>query len=112
MSDRGRIHREVYHTTRWRNLRASALDRQPLCQRCGLKGLTVGACVVHHVRPIREGGDPWDPGNLECVCRKCHNAEHNAPEPEPTEVRAWRERKGRRVVTRQDARKARGFGTP
>jgi len=66
-----------YDTRRWRRLREAALDRDDgLCRRCRAAGLTAPASVVHHVRPVGEGGEPWDLGNLESLCRACHESEH------------------------------------
>jgi len=90
--DRATIHRTVYNTRRWQALRADHLARHPLCARCTR---TIPAVIVHHRTPIRHGGDPWDPDNLESLCQSCHNAEHNAPAPVPEGIRQWRERLGR-----------------
>ena len=47
---------------------------------------------VDHVRPLDKGGDPWDPANLQALCRGCHiqkTAAENRREPTPAEA-AWR----------------------
>ena len=49
-----------------------------LCERCAKQGRTEIAEAVHHILPIREGGDPWDQGNLQAVCRACHTEIHNS----------------------------------
>lgn len=101
---------EVYRKgRRWRKLRAAHLDGQPLCQRCAAKGLTVAATIVHHVHAIADGGDPWDPGNLESICLDCHNLEHNPPQPVNLERARWDRKMGRAGRTRQSDRAARGF---
>ncbi len=53
-----------------------------LCVNCLKVGLTAAAELVHHVQPIRKGGDPWDIDNLESLCRRCHAEEH-AEKPDP-----------------------------
>ncbi len=89
--DRRTLWRTVYNTRRWRTLRAAQLESQPLCACCPT---TEPATIVHHITPIRAGGDPWDAANLESLCQSCHNAIHNAPVPVDPEVRRWHERLG------------------
>ena len=72
MVTRKEAHRKVYNTRRWRNLRAWILSRNRVC-RCGR--LTT---MVHHIDPIRDGGDPWELSNLEALCHACHRREHPA----------------------------------
>ena len=61
-----------------------------LCARCREHGLTVSAEIVHHIRPMKQGGDPWARSNLEAVCRTCHEARHRDVDDIPLEIRAWR----------------------
>jgi 5-methylcytosine-specific restriction endonuclease McrA len=56
----------------WRKVRDGVLEARPRCVRCGGK-----AVLVHHVVPIREGGDRLDPANMEPLCGRCHNREHH-----------------------------------
>ncbi|MGW5720794.1 HNH endonuclease [Amycolatopsis sp. NPDC003865] len=58
-------------TRRWRRLRAAQLASQPLCQRAGCRHL---ATEVDHVQPLSEGGERYDPSNLQSLCRDCHQA--------------------------------------
>ena len=87
---------EVYNTPRWAALRRRVRERDGyLCQRCKENGLTGPAEIVHHVRPIRDGGDPFDLENLISVCRPCHEELHEAEKPKKPEIpgaRDWRER--------------------
>jgi len=92
--DRQEAYRTVYNTKRWKELRSDHLNTRPLCARCQAAGLTIGATIVHHITPIRAGGDPWDPANLESLCQSCHNAEHNPPAPVRVALRKMRERFG------------------
>ena len=82
MVTRKEVHRNVYNTRRWRNLRVWILSRNRVCK-CGR--LTT---MVHHIHPIRDGGDPWEPANLQSLCRACHRREHLAG---GTESAAWSE---------------------
>ena len=78
---RQEVRETVYNTPRWKALRLQTLNIQPICP-CGRL-----ATMVHHVQPIRDGGDPWDRDNLKSLCAKCHNAEHAGPRQ--PEVLAW-----------------------
>lgn len=67
------------YDARWRRTRAAMLRARPWCQECGAR-----AQHVHHVDergPLGPRGH--SPGNLECLCDRCHNAwtarRQNAP---------------------------------
>lgn len=45
------------------------------CTRCG----HAGKLEAHHVKPLHKGGQPYDQGNLEGVCRACHLDIHKRP---------------------------------
>ena len=60
---------------RWRRVRAIYLSRHPLCERCKQHGWLRPAVDVHHIKPIADGGDVYDLGNLEALCRTCHSQE-------------------------------------
>ena len=57
-----------YDLKAWRNLRAMALHRQPLCVACRSKPST----DVDHIVPIAEGGGN-EAGNLQALCHACHS---------------------------------------
>jgi 5-methylcytosine-specific restriction enzyme A len=63
-----------YASQRWRlHRRRPQLAREPLCEWCKWKGLTVEAEVVHHA--LAHGGDPekfWH-GELVSLCKPCHD---------------------------------------
>lgn len=74
------------------------LVREPLCRQCARAGLTVAAEEVDHVRPVSAGGDPWAAGNIQPLCRRCHE-EKSAAETRARAAarltpqrRAWRDR--------------------
>ena len=88
-----RERREVYATKRWKALRAKVLlSAGHMCARCRREWRRSLAVLVHHVEPIRQGGDPWNESNLEPVCNACHEAAHaeleKAERPDP-ERDAW-----------------------
>lgn len=61
--------RRVYASRRWKRTRAYVLARDGYrCVPCGKRGVL----EVHHKRPIALGGDWFDLGNLEAICRDCH----------------------------------------
>ena len=51
-----------------------------LCQRCTAAGRRAPAALVHHRKPIRSGGAPFEPENCEALCGPCHQALHQALE--------------------------------
>jgi len=59
-----------YNTRQWQKLRMSVLMDEPLCRKCKIKAAT----VVDHIRPVRQGGDFWNPENLQPLCKWCHNS--------------------------------------
>lgn len=67
---------EVYRSKRWRKLRALVLTERPYCQRDGCQA---PATDVDHVRRIEDGGDPWNPSNLQSLCHP-HHSEKTARE--------------------------------
>ncbi|WP_322997214.1 HNH endonuclease signature motif containing protein [Castellaniella sp.] len=58
------------NSTTWRKLRASVLEREPLCRHCAARGITEPATDVDH-----RSGDPSDnsPQNLCPLCHSCHS---------------------------------------
>ena len=75
---------------RWERVRRRVLERDGWrCRRCG----KAGRLEVDHVVPVEAGGDPWDPSNLQTLCRGCHIAKSRAEgtQPESPERAAWRQ---------------------
>ena len=73
-SEAAKAWRKLYRTAAWLALRAAQLAAHPLCSRCLQRGFTVAATVANHIIPHR--GDLvlfFDPGNLESVCKPCHD---------------------------------------
>ena len=64
-----------YAKKAWRNLRASKLREDPLCESCKRDKQYITATVVDHIKPRRDHPDlelSWD--NLQSLCEKCHNS--------------------------------------
>lgn len=78
------IHRYVYNTSRWAELRLNYLIQNPLCKNCLKKGLLVSVADIHHIIPISTGGCDiqkiqalgFDYYNLKGLCKDCHKKEH------------------------------------
>ncbi len=72
--DQPRAGRSIYSTERWKQLSAAMRKSARYCQSCGASGKRL---VVDHIVELRDGGDPWSPGNLVCICWSCHTAKTN-----------------------------------
>lgn len=74
--------REFYNSTAWKKTRdAYKASRQGLCERCLAKGFITPCEEVHHkVRltadNINDTSISLSYSNLECLCRECHEKEH------------------------------------
>ena len=86
-SDRG-------YDYRWREVRIRFMRVHPICQRCAGRGRTTAASLVHHIKPINEGGARYETKNLMSLCNDCHEVIHGKgrwkPRTEgPSRVRRW-----------------------
>ncbi len=76
-------------TRRWRRLRLAVLLRDGReCQRCGK---LLGYAEVDHIKPVKQGGKPFDLANLQTLCLEHHRlktAEDMGYAPDP-EHDAW-----------------------
>ncbi len=68
--------REVYRSRRWTELSKAKRQADQFCERCQRAGRITPATLVHHKVPIKDGGDPWEWGNLESVCGGCQRKAH------------------------------------
>lgn len=68
--------RRLYHTSRWRALRAFILNRDPYCSRCDAKGISTPSDTVNHIVKAKDDPDRfYDETNLEGVCTPCHSSD-------------------------------------
>lgn len=44
----------------------------PICKKCEEKDILKEAVQVDHIIPLEEGGEPYDPSNLQSLCFRCH----------------------------------------
>lgn len=64
----------MYSLPIWEILRSDQLIREPFCRECAARGETVRATVVDHVTPHRGNMRLFrDPGNLQSLCKRCHD---------------------------------------
>lgn len=63
---------KIYKTKLWANTRKDVLHYEPFCRECAKSGIETLAVDVDHIKPIAQGGDPWDRGNMQPLCRPCH----------------------------------------
>ena len=74
---------------RWVLVRRMVFNRDGYrCRLCGRPG----RLECDHVRPLHRGGAPYDPANLQTLCRRCHvektAGENRRPDPERERWRA------------------------
>lgn len=72
---RGSRHDRGYDAA-WERFRRMFLSINPLCAKCQTAGRVTEATLVHHVRPLEEGGARLDPDNCQALCRPCHERLH------------------------------------
>lgn len=81
LRDRVDVWRRWYKTAEWQRLRWSVLvDALFTCARCGFIG-SGPDLVADHRQPHR--GDRalfWDRGNLQCLCKACHDGDKQREE--------------------------------
>ena len=74
--------RKWYKTARWQKLRWSVLVRDLFtCKRCKRLEANTSRLVADHIVPHR--GDEvmfWDSGNLQSLCKPCHDGPKQAAE--------------------------------
>lgn len=71
---RGYDQHERYGST-WKKIRDRYITAHPLCEACLGLGRATVATMVHHVKPIVDGGT-HDESNLRSLCTSCHEKIH------------------------------------
>lgn len=81
-----RVHRLVYDTSEYRQLRKYLLMVHPLCQVCNRRLST----AIHHIQECSKGVTDADiialgmnPNNCITICEECHKAQHNNTTKKP-----------------------------
>ena len=68
----------IRSTAKWQRTRAAAFQRDGhRCTTCGASE----KLEVHHVRPLRQAGEPFDPRNLRTLCSSCHHRQERERRP-------------------------------
>lgn len=69
----------LYNTRAWKDLRARQLALEPLCRYCLEQGIRTPATVADHRTPHRGNRALFfDAGNLQSLCKTCHDATKQA----------------------------------
>ena len=67
-----RFNDPFYNSVLWKRTRRAYRKAHPLCEDCLERGLTEAAQMVHHIKPIRDGGAKTAWRNLRSECFACH----------------------------------------
>ena len=77
----------------WDDVRAFVMKRDNLtCQDCGRKEDINDPQTwleVHHIVPIQDGGDEFDPENCITLCHRCHVARHKRLRTKTHPLKLW-----------------------
>jgi 5-methylcytosine-specific restriction endonuclease McrA len=85
-------------THRWSKVRRHVLSTSSVCAICGryldpsARWPDPRSATVDHVVPLDQGGDPYDPANLQAACKACNERKGrgDAPAPAaPPTTRRW-----------------------
>lgn len=63
-----------YNGRKWRKVRKSKLDVNPLCELCDKQDKVTVATVVDHIVQVKKGGAGYDMPNLQSLCKPCHDS--------------------------------------
>ncbi len=72
--------RRWYWTARWRRLAKQQLSIEPLCRMCAQAGRVTEAKVCDHVRPHRGDEALFWQGEMQSLCKPCHDGAKQAME--------------------------------
>ena len=62
--------REIYNSRRWQLLRLIVKRRDGYrCRACNILG---GPLEIDHIKPLENGGEPFELSNVQCLCTGCH----------------------------------------
>ncbi len=59
----------------WKKIRDRYIRQNPLCEMCRAEGKFTAGTIVHHIKPLSEGGTNEEK-NLMTVCTGCHEKIH------------------------------------
>lgn len=85
--DRTRLtSRQRGYDSQWEKVRKAYLAKHPLCEACEAEGRVMPAVLVHHKKPIADGGDRLNEDNLMSLCTTCHERIHGKDRWNPRRV--------------------------
>ena len=61
-----------YSGAAWIRLRNLKRQISPLCELCLKRGVLTPFHTIDHIKPILEGGEPYDIENTQTLCNTCH----------------------------------------
>ncbi len=67
----------LYDRRAWKRARAFQLMGDPLCCECERHGRMTAATEVDHIIALKDDGHPFDPDNLQSLCKPCHSRKTN-----------------------------------
>lgn len=70
---RDKFDKTFYSSPEWLKVKRRQLLEEPFCRECLKKGIYTKATMVDHIKPIKQGGDWYDPSNLQSLCWSCHS---------------------------------------
>lgn len=73
-SDAAAEYRRWYGWKAWKIKRLAQLRAEPLCRYCEAMGVTSAATVVDHVIPHKGDPDLFWHGEVQSMCKTCHDA--------------------------------------
>ncbi len=76
-NDNRKNYRERGYSNSWDKVKAIKKRQDPLCEMCRKENRITAVEIVHHIKPINEGGELLDMDNLMSVCRVCHGRLHS-----------------------------------
>ena len=82
LRDASQAWRAWYKTSRWQKLRWSILVRDLFtCARCNGIEADTSQLVADHIEPHKGNVEKfWNPANLQCLCKTCHDKVKQAEE--------------------------------
>ena len=74
-----------WHYIDWHDYRNAIIRRDDSkCTQCALPKTYLKPLEVHHIIPLHNGGQEFEPTNCTTLCKQCHNIKHRSKSLEPT----------------------------
>lgn len=66
-------YQKFYQSKDWKQIRTEVIYRDVLCQHCGEPYQRGARFQVDHIIAIEDGGGKFELGNLQLLCKTCHD---------------------------------------